>query len=45
MHDINKYKIETEALIEQIDMADAKTREAEDKLALQAAEYDKKLQL
>jgi predicted nucleic acid-binding Zn-ribbon protein len=34
MHDLNKYKIETEALIEQIDMADAKTREAEDKLAL-----------
>ena len=45
MHDLNRYKIETEELIKQIDMADAKTRDVEERLALQAAEYDKKLQL
>lgn len=34
MHKINLYKIETEDLIKQIDMADAKTREKEDELRL-----------
>ena len=34
MHKINLYKIETEELIKQIDMADAKTRQKEDELSL-----------
>ncbi|MFN9941317.1 MAG: hypothetical protein ACK56I_17740 [bacterium] len=34
MHKINLYKIETEELIKQIDLADAKTREKEDDLRL-----------
>jgi hypothetical protein len=45
MHKINLYKIETEELIKQIDMADAKTREKEDDLRLMEAEYDRKLKL
>jgi multidrug resistance efflux pump len=45
MHKINLYKIETEELIKQIDMADAKTRQKEDELQLMQAEYDRKLQL
>jgi chromosome segregation ATPase len=45
MHKINLYKIETEDLIKQIDMADAKTREKEDELRLCEAEYDRKLKL
>lgn len=43
MHKINLYKIETEELIKQIDMADAKTRQKEDELSLMQAEYDRKL--
>lgn len=45
MHKINLYKIETEDLIKQIDLADAKTREKEDELRLQEAEYDRKMKL
>ena len=45
MHKINLYKIETEDLIKQIDMADAKTREKEDELRLQESEFDRKLKL
>lgn len=43
MHKMNLYKIETENLIKQIDLADAKTREKEDDLRLMEAEYDRKL--
>lgn len=32
VHKINLYKIETEELIKQVDLADAKTREKEDEL-------------
>ena len=45
MHKINLYKIETEDLIKQIDLADAKTREKEDELRLMEAEYDRKMKL
>jgi hypothetical protein len=45
VHKINLYKIETEELIKQIDLADAKTREKDDELRLQEAEYDRKLKL
>ena len=45
MHKINLYKIETENLIKQIDLADAKTREKEDDLRLMEAEYDKRLKM
>jgi hypothetical protein len=45
MHKINLYKIETEELIKQIDLADSKNRELEDELKLQEAEYEKKMQL
>lgn len=45
MHKINLYKIETEELIKQIDLADSKNRELEDELKLQEAEFDKKMQL
>ena len=36
MHKVNLHQIENEALIKQIDLADAKTREKEDDLRLQA---------
>jgi hypothetical protein len=39
------YKIETEELIKQIDLADAKTREKEDDLKLMQADYDRKMKL
>jgi hypothetical protein len=45
VHKVNLYKIETEELIKQIDLADAKTREKEDELRLQEAEYERKLKL
>jgi hypothetical protein len=45
MHKINLYKIETEDLIKQIDLADSKTREKEDELRLMEAEYDRKMKL
>jgi hypothetical protein len=45
MHKINLYKIETEELTKQIDLADSKNRELEDELKLQEAEYEKKMQL
>ena len=45
MHKMNLYKIETENLIKQIDLADAKTREKEDDLRLMEAEYDKRLKM
>lgn len=45
MHKINLYKIETEELIKQIDMADAKTREKEDELKLMEAEYDRRMKM
>ena len=44
-HKINLYTIETEELIKQIDLADAKTREKEDELRLMEAEYDRKMKL
>ena len=44
-HKINLYSIETEELIKQIDLADAKTREKEDELRLMEAEYDRKMKL
>ena len=44
-HKINLYQVETEALIKQIDSADAKTREKEDELRLMEAEYDRKMKL
>ena len=42
-HNNNLYKVETERLIKEIDMADAKTREKESDLMLAQAEYDRKL--
>lgn len=45
MHKMNLYKIETESLIKQIDLADAKTREKEDDMRLLEAEFDRKLKL
>ncbi len=45
VHKNNLYKIETEELIKQIDLADAKTREKEDDLKLMQADYDRKMKL
>ena len=45
LHNNNLYKIETERLIKEIDMADAKTREKESDLIIAQAEYDRKLKL
>jgi hypothetical protein len=45
VHKINLYKIETEELIKQIDLADAKTREKEDEVKLVHAEYERKMKL
>lgn len=45
VHKLNLYKIETEELVKQIDMADTKTREKEDELKLLEAEYDRKLKM
>ena len=45
VHKINVYRIETEELIKQVDLADAKTRQKEVELQLANAEFDKKLQL
>ena len=45
VHKNNLYKIETEELIKQIDLADAKTREKDDEVRLGQAEYDRKLKL
>jgi len=45
VHRQNLFTIESENLIKQIDMADAKTREKEDELVLARAEYDRKLKL
>lgn len=42
-HRCNLYRVETEELIKQIDVADAKTREREDQLTLKEAEFDRKL--
>ena len=42
---MNLYKIETEELIKQIDLADSKTREKEDELCLMEADYDRKMKL
>ena len=44
-HKNDLYKIETERLIKEIDMADAKTREKDNDLILAQAEYDRKLKL
>lgn len=45
MHKINLYKVETEELIKQIDIADARTREKDDELLIASAEFDRKLKL
>ena len=45
MHKNTLYKIETEELIKQIDIADAKTREKEDEVTLLRAEYERKMKL
>ena len=42
-HRINLYRVETEELIKQIDLADAKTREKEDALVLREAEFERNL--
>jgi len=44
-HKNDLYKIETERLIKEIDMADAKTREKDTELILAQAEFDRKLKL
>lgn len=44
-HKNDLYKIETERLIKEIDMADAKTREKDNDLVLAQAEFDRKLKL
>ena len=44
-HKINLYTVECEALIKQVDCADAKAREKEDEVKLCEAEYDRKLKL
>ena len=44
-HKNDLYKIETERLIKEIDMADAKTREKDNDLVLAQAEHDRKLKL
>ena len=44
-HKNDLYKIETERLIKEIDMADAKTREKDNELVLVNAEYERKLKL
>jgi len=43
LHQVQVYRVQTEELIKQIDLADAKTREKEDELSLLQAEYEKKL--
>jgi len=43
IHKNNLYKIETEELLKQIDLADAKVREKDDDLRLARAEYDRKV--
>lgn len=45
MHKINLYKIETEELIKQIDLADSKTREKDDEIKLVHAEYDRRMKM
>lgn len=45
LHQVQVYRVQTEELIKQIDLADAKTREKDDELSLLQAEYEKKLQL
>ena len=42
-HQNNLYKIETERLIKEIDMADAKTREKDSELTVQQAKFDREL--
>ena len=42
-HRNNLYRVETEELIKQIDIADAKTREKEDMLNLKEAEFERNL--
>lgn len=42
-HNNNLYKVETERLIKEIDMADAKTREKDSELTVQQAKYDREL--
>ena len=42
-HNNNLYKVETERLIKEIDMADAKTREKDSELTIQQAKYDREL--
>ena len=44
-HKNDLYKIETERLIKEIDMADAKTREKDNELVLAQGEFDRKLKL
>ena len=43
VHKINLHRIENEALIKQIDLADAKTNEKDDELRLLQTEFDRKL--
>ncbi len=45
VHKCNLYKVETEELIKQIDLADARARSKEDELRLCEAEYERKLKL
>lgn len=45
MSKINQYRIETEELIKQIDIADAKTKEKEAEIMLMQAECDRKLKM
>ena len=45
VHKCNLYKVETEELIKQIDLADARARSKEDDLRLCEAEYERKLKL
>ena len=45
VHKNQLYKLETEELIKQIDLADAKAREKEDELRLCEAEWERKLKL
>ena len=42
-HNNNLYKVETERLIKEIDMADAKTREKDSELTVQQAKFDREL--
>ena len=45
MHKVNLLRLDSEELIKQIDLADAKTREKEDELRLAQADFDRKLKL